>query len=194
MLRATQMILIGSSGQNAGKTSLAKAFINQWKGMFPIAALKITSVAHHGAVCPRGGQGCGACVAVGETDFVLEEELGESPAKDTARLLHAGADRVFWLRCLYGALAAGYGAFLEKIPPKALILCESNSLREVVLPGCFIMVINSNKPAMKPTAARVLPMADIVAYNTKTPEDLVRIVSRLQVEQDETGAIHITAH
>ncbi|MDR1955622.1 MAG: molybdopterin-guanine dinucleotide biosynthesis protein B, partial [Treponema sp.] len=139
MLDAPQLILIGSSGQNAGKTTLAKALIKTWKGRVPIVALKITSVAQHGAVCPRGGAGCGACVTIAR-DFVLEEEQGASPNKDTAQLLQAGASQVFWLRSLYGSLAAGYAHFLEQIPPKGLIIGESNSLREVVLPGCFIML------------------------------------------------------
>lgn len=197
MLYTPQMLLIGSSGQNTGKTTLAKALIKTWKSFppgspegVPIVALKITSVAQHGALCPRGGAGCGACVSI-TRDFVLEEEQGTSPNKDTAQLLAAGADRVFWLRSLYGSLTAAYTHFLDQIPQKGLIIGESNSLREVVLPGCFIMLMNTSTPVVKPTAARVLPLADLVVQNKGGPEDLDSIISRIQVIRDETGGIQV---
>ncbi|MDR0721550.1 MAG: hypothetical protein LBF75_01975 [Treponema sp.] len=197
MLYAPQMILIGSAGQNAGKTTLAKALIKTWKSFppgspahAPIVALKITSVAQQGALCPRGGTGCGACVSITQ-DFVLEEEQGTSPNKDTAQLLKAGADRVFWLRSLYGSMAAAYTHFLDQIPPKGLIICESNSLREVVLPGCFIMLMNTAGTAVKPTAARVLPLADLVIQNKGLPEDLNSVISRIQVIRDDTRGIQV---
>jgi hypothetical protein len=197
MLYAPQMILIGSSGQNAGKTTLAKALIKTWKcsSLFtptgvPLVALKITSVAHQGALCPRGGAGCGACVSITE-DFVLEEEQGASQNKDTAQLLAAGANRVFWLRSLYGSLAAAYTHFLKQILPTELIICESNSLREVVLPGCFIMLMNSSEAGIKPTAARVLHLADLVVQNKGLPEDPDSVISRIQITGDEAVGIQV---
>jgi hypothetical protein len=189
------MLLIGSSGQNTGKTTLAKALIKAWKSPLfsaeglPLVALKITSVAHRGAVCPRGGAGCGACVSMSR-DFVLEEEAGAGPNKDTAQLLEAGADRVFWLRSLYGSLAAAYTHFLEQIPSKGLIIAESNSLREVVVPGCFIMLMNTAASKVKPTAARVLPLADLVVQGL--PEDLDSVISRIRLVADEPGGIRLT--
>ncbi|MDR1985742.1 MAG: hypothetical protein LBP88_02070 [Treponema sp.] len=195
MVYAPQMILIGSAGQNGGKTTLAKALIKTWKssgslGGVPIVALKITSVAQQGALCPRGGKGCGSCVSI-TGDFILEEEQGTSPHKDTAQLLKAGADRVFWLRSLYRSLAEAYTHFLAQIPPKGLIICESNSLREVVLPGCFIMLMNGPASRIKPTATRVLPLADLVVQNRGLQEDLDSVISRLQVRADETGGIQV---
>ncbi|MDR2393089.1 MAG: hypothetical protein LBD93_02875 [Treponema sp.] len=194
MLYAPQLLLIGSSGQNAGKTTLAKALIKAWKAplgsgaRFSIVALKITSVAHRGAVCPRGGTGCGACVSITQ-DFVLEEEAGVSLNKDTAQLLEAGADRVFWLRALYGSLAVAYTHFLKQIPPKGLIIGESNSLREVVAPGCFIMLMNSATSKVKPTAARVLPLADLVVHGLLEGWDSV--ISRIQVIADDPRGIQV---
>ncbi|MDR2518427.1 MAG: hypothetical protein LBD13_03315 [Spirochaetaceae bacterium] len=184
MIRADHMILIGSSGRNAGKTTLAAALINRWKGLFPIAALKITSIANRSHQCPRGGEGCGACSSLGAAPFVLEEEAPQAGSeKDTARLLHAGADQAFWLRSLFGALEEGYRAFLEKAPPDALVICESNSLREAVAPACFIMVRNSGETEMKPAAARVAALADITVQSALT-DDFSRLFDRLTVERD----------
>ncbi|MDR2494026.1 MAG: hypothetical protein LBD24_02265 [Spirochaetaceae bacterium] len=192
MIRAQEMILIGSAGRNAGKTTLAAAFIKRWKGTFPVTALKVTSIPSRSHRCPRGGESCGACHALGGADFALQEEKEEKeaegapavPDKDTARLLRAGADRVFWLRSLYDALEAGYRAFLEKAPPYTLVVCESNSLREAVDPGCFIMLQNRDEPEMKPSAARVASLADVSA----APEDVAGILARVTVERDRAGA------
>ena len=42
LLSIPQMILIGSSGRNSGKTTLAVEMINRWKSRSSIIALKIT--------------------------------------------------------------------------------------------------------------------------------------------------------
>ncbi|GHV31230.1 hypothetical protein AGMMS4952_19540 [Spirochaetia bacterium] len=57
---AGQMILIGGTDRNWGKTVLAEELIRRFKGRFPVVGLKVTTVAHAGGVCPRGGAGCGA--------------------------------------------------------------------------------------------------------------------------------------
>jgi hypothetical protein len=179
MIHEKRLILIGSTGQNAGKTTVAKALIERLKDNFPVAALKITSVAHSGAVCPRGGQGCGACVNV-EGEYVLEEELGGT-GKDTAQFLEAGASRVFWLRSLYSALADGYAKFLEQIPKDAVIICESNSLRTVVEPGYFIMVDNGK--TAKPSAVAVIDKADMILPSYLSADELSRRVGKIPGEK-----------
>jgi hypothetical protein len=177
MLHEKRLILIGSTGQNAGKTTVAKALIMRLKDNFPVVALKITSVAHSGAVCPRGGHGCGACVNI-EGEYVLEEELGGT-GKDTALFLEAGAERVFWLRSLYSALEEGYTRFLEQIPKDAVIICESNSLRTVVEPGYFIMVDNGK--TAKPSAEAVIAQADMILPSYLPMEELQRLLDRVPV-------------
>jgi hypothetical protein len=168
MVYEKRMILIGSTGRNAGKTTVAKALINQLKDNFPVVALKITSIANAGAVCQRGGHGCDACVNI-KGEYVLAEELGGS-GKDTAQFLDAGARRVFWLRALYSALADGYARFLEQIPKDAVIICESNSLRRVVEPGYFIMVDNGK--TAKPSASAVIAQADMLLPSFLPPKEL----------------------
>lgn len=185
LLQAPQMILIGSSGRNGGKTTLAEAVIRAWSGLLPIGALKVTSISRPGAQCPRGGAGCGACTDIGGADFVLEEERGAVSGKDTARLRSAGAESVFWLRCLAGALRRGFQAFLEKVPPSALIICESNSLRETVQPGCFIMLLEGE--TIKPTAERVLDRADLTVRYDKTPPALTALVSQIHITRNPRG-------
>jgi molybdopterin-guanine dinucleotide biosynthesis protein len=170
------MVLIGSTGKNVGKTVAACSIIKALKQKMPVIALKVTTADRHGTSCHRGGDGCGACI-FGQ-DFVLEEETDPTAAKDTARLLAAGAERVFWLRAKSDHLASGFKAFLAKIPNQSFIVVESNSLREVVKPGVFIMMVNTNE-RYKPSALKVLPYADLTIENEGTisladAEDLVK--------------------
>jgi hypothetical protein len=200
---AEQMILIGGTGRNRGKTVLAEELIHRFKDRFPVVGLKVTTVAHAGGVCPRGGEGCGAC-AITEK-YVLTEELEGNvttlhgsaalPAgcsnKDTTRLLHAGAERVFWLRSLRSALDEGFLAVLKKIPPTALIIGESNSLREVVKPGCFIMINSGPGEQVKPSAAQVADLAQITLESPITADGLHKLMAELIVEKTMDGQARV---
>ena len=72
---------------------------------------------------------------------------------------------MFWLRCHKEHLAEGIKYFLSQIPRDAVIICESNSLREVVKPGRFIMLKNPEDTSVKPSAAAVMELADDVVEN-----------------------------
>jgi hypothetical protein len=187
MISSEQMILIGSAGRNSGKTTLAAELIRRWKGRFPIVALKVTTIACKG-ICHHGGEGCGACTDI-SSDFVLEEEQDSVSGKDTVQLLKAGAARVFWLRTLRSAMAEGFACFMEKTLPDALLICESNSLRELVNPGCFIMLANGENSGMKPSATKVADYADITGGNVFEPENLECLMARICVERNMQGHI-----
>jgi hypothetical protein len=172
---------------------LAAELIRRWKGRFPIAALKVTTIACKG-ICQRGGEGCGSCTDL-SSDFALEEEQDSASGKDTVQLLKAGAIRVFWLRTLRSSMAEGFACFMEKTLPDALLICESNSLRELVNPGCFIMLANRENGEMKPSAAKVADRADITGGNVFEPENLERLMSRIHIERNMQGRIRVfTVH
>jgi hypothetical protein len=188
-MTSENMILIGSGGRNSGKTSLALELIRRWKDRVSITALKVTTIACKG-VCHRGGEGCGVCTDIA-SDFVLEEEQGGASGKDTVQLLKAGADRVFWLRTLQSALAEGFACFMGKTFPDGLLICESNSLREVVNPGCFIMLAAGGNGRMKPSAEKVADRADISGINIFDRENLDCLAARIRVERNMQGNIKV---
>jgi hypothetical protein len=160
-LHIPQMFLIGSSGRNSGKTTLAVNFINQWKDKIPVIALKVTTIEKKDGKCPRGGQGCGVCTNIHE-NFQLIEEKNINSNKDTSLLLSSGAERVFWLKVLKNYIYDGIKSFLSNIPENALIICESNSLRKIVRPGVFIMLKNSKDVSIKKSAREVMDKADLI--------------------------------
>jgi molybdopterin-guanine dinucleotide biosynthesis protein A len=159
MIKLNRMLMIGSAGANVGKTELACALIRKFGKTSDITGIKVTTIKEKDGQCPRGGDGCGVCSSL-DGDFYIIEETNSESKKDTARLLAAGAKRVFWLRVMKKSLKEGLTALLEIIGPEAISICESNSLRQVVEPGLFLMVKASNSKSWKSSARNAKKHAD----------------------------------
>uniref|UniRef100_UPI000A48664A hypothetical protein n=1 Tax=Clostridium sp. NkU-1 TaxID=1095009 RepID=UPI000A48664A len=84
LLQARHMVLIGATGRNSGKTTLALQIIHAFKDEIPVIAFKLITIRNHGDVCPRGGQGCGICHGV-KGSFDITPETGTG-TKDTMLL------------------------------------------------------------------------------------------------------------
>jgi molybdopterin-guanine dinucleotide biosynthesis protein A len=159
MIKLDGMLMIGSTGANVGKTKLACALIKKFGKTTDITGIKVTTIKAKDGQCPRGGDGCGVCSSL-EGDFAITEETNSKSHKDTARLLAAGAKRVYWLRVMKKSLKEGLTALLDITGAKAVSICESNSLRQVVEPGLFLMVRAINSKSWKSSAQDVKEYAD----------------------------------
>ncbi len=158
------MILIGSTARNSGKTTLATSIINKYKLNRPVIGLKVTTIHGKNKKCIHGEEGCGVCSSL-KGNFQITKELNPLGNKDTSLLLAAGADKVYWLKTLEDHIYEGFEAFVDQIPDNILIVCESNSLRTVVNPGAFIMIKNTRAGQMKKSAHEVIDQADIIIEN-----------------------------
>lgn len=161
MFKLDEMLMIGSTESNVGKTELACALLRKFSKSCNITGIKVTTIKDEDGRCPRGGEGCGVCSSL-EGVYHITEELNRNSGKDTARLLAAGASRVFWLRVLKEHIQEGMTAVLEIIGKDAVSICESNSLREIVEPGLFLITRKSNSESWKNSARRVKKYADKV--------------------------------
>tara|TARA_B100000965_G_C19394141_1_gene670361 strand:- start:204 stop:845 length:642 start_codon:yes stop_codon:yes gene_type:complete len=185
LLHIPQMILIGSSGRNSGKTTLAIALIKRWKRYFPVVGLKVTTIQDRDGACPRGGKGCGVCNSL-NGDYEILEEINRNLDKDTSLLLAAGADKVYWLKTLKSNIGDGIAALMQNIPANTIIVCESNSLRMSVKPGVFIMLDNSKDGQIKESAMAVMDKADIIIdYDFK--ECVNSIIEKIQTNEIQQG-------
>lgn len=164
-LKAGHMVLIGATGRNSGKTTLAIQIIEALKEHIPIVAFKLITIKEHGDICPRGGQGCGICKGLKDCFDIIEEK--GSGTKDTMLLKKAGADKVFLIRAFKENLREALKEALKLVPENALILCESNSARLVVKPAVFIMIKSSTAPDVKLTAKAVMQYADVILPQDK---------------------------
>jgi molybdopterin-guanine dinucleotide biosynthesis protein A len=200
MFKLDGMLMIGSAGTKVGKTELACALIKRFSNGLghpyrenrEIVGIKVTTIKAKDGTCPRGGRGCGVCSSL-EGGFYITEETNKSSGKDTGRLLAAGASRVFWLRVMKTHLQEGIKALLKVIGRDAVSVCESNSLREVVKPGLFLIVKGRNDKRWKSSAGEVKESADkiIVSDNGRFDFDLgrIRLINNRWIMQESATAI-----
>jgi molybdopterin-guanine dinucleotide biosynthesis protein A len=163
MLSLPNVLLIGATGRNVGKTEYAVRLCARLAADGPVAAVKITVIKAGGeGRCPRGGQGCGVCSSLGERPFILQQDDCPGSGKDTHRLRAAGAQPVWWLRVREQELAAGLVALAAELDPAVPVVAESNSARHGLEPGLFLIIQDSGG-AVKASCQRVLPYADVLA-------------------------------
>ncbi|QGP76446.1 hypothetical protein [Tetragenococcus halophilus] len=162
------LLQIGSTGRNSGKTTIAKQIIENEKKTHTIVALKIITISGKRGVCQRGTVGCGICTSI-SSGYELVKEQHIQGKKDTMQLLKAGAEKVYLLKAFEEHLQAGFLDFLKQVSADAMIVCESNSLRKYIRPGLFIM--DNQKKSVKPTAQAVYELSDeIFDSSMKTKE------------------------
>nr|WP_308742820.1 hypothetical protein [uncultured Anaerocolumna sp.] len=178
LLQAKQIILIGATGRNSGKTTLALRIIDEYKDKMPIIAFKLITVHDKGDICPRGGKGCGICKGLKEC-FDITEEVGEG-TKDTMLLKKAGARHVYLIRAFKENIREALEEALKLVPKDTLVICESNSARLVAEPACFIMIESSTSSSIKPSAQAVLEYAD---FTLKQEEDSFANFAKVHLHQ-----------
>ncbi len=184
--------MIGSAGTNVGKTELACALLRKFSPSHDVVAIKVTTIEEKDGQCPRGGQGCGVCSTL-TGDFCITQETDKSSGKDTARLLTAGASRVFWLRSLKSSLQDASIALLNTVGSDAVSICESNSLCQVVEPGLFLMVQRVGQQQWKKSAREVKKYADRIVVSDGGTFDIdldrIRLVNRKWTLREKATAI-----
>lgn len=182
-LKVSNMILLGATGRNLGKTTLAIHIIETLKERVPIIAFKVITVRDHGDICPRGGKGCGICHGLKDC-FDIREEMGDGE-KDTMLLRKAGAQHVYLVRSLKDHIRDAIETAMTYVPEGTLVICESNSVRTAVEPGLFIMIKSADSEEnYKPTAKEVISKADFVveqkdAYYEELLKHIMEVVESI---------------
>ena len=192
MFKLDEMLMIGSAESNVGKTELACALLRKFSKSCNITGIKVTTIKDEDGRCPRGGEGCGVCSSL-EGVYQITEELNRNSGKDTVRLLAAGASRVFWLQVLKEHISEGMAAVLDMIGKDAVSICESNSLREIVEPGLFLITRKNNSESWKNSAQRVKKYADKVVSsdgsNFDFDLDRIKLINNKWIMQTNATAI-----
>ncbi len=158
MFDRPDILMIGSSGRNVGKTLLACELVRRHAAVHAVTAVKITTIHEEEWDCPHGVAGCGVCGSL-QGDYQLTEEKDGPPDKDTTRLLKAGATRVFWLRVRQPHLAEGVGELMRRLPAGQPAVIESNSARQVLAPGLFL-ILRDGGAEVKASCRGVMGQAD----------------------------------
>ena len=192
MIQKKNLILVGGSGRNVGKTRFACRLIEREARRRSVIGIKITVI--------DGGRGPGPSPGISfrgtrpspansgewraegssldpadrrhsgpaelshalDDPFQILEESVSSPETDTGRMLEAGASRVLWLKVERSRLAEGIEALMEAVPGDACAVAEGTSARTVIEPGAFLVIRGKTGAAMKESCAAVLSLADKV--------------------------------
>ncbi len=158
-IQYSNMLMLGSTGRNVGKTEFACRLINRYRHRERVIGLKITTIDNSNRPCPRGNEGCGVCNSF-RGKYQLTEETGGPAGKDTVRMLAAGAHKVYWLKVREPHLKEGVRALSRYLDDTACIVCESNSCRKVLDPGMFIVMRQEGSSLVKKTCREVMDEAD----------------------------------
>jgi molybdopterin-guanine dinucleotide biosynthesis protein len=137
-----QILMIAGTGRNVGKTTLACRLIAQTAKDFAVTAIKISPHMHQQE---QAGE-----VLAETSDYLLLRERGGNSAKDSGRMLAAGATNVYYLQLRHRHLTTEFLKFLQHLPSHQPVIIESGALLQAARPGLFVLIKNKNGPAEKP--------------------------------------------
>ncbi len=149
------LIIIGGSSRNVGKTTLAIKLIEKYAPFVSIIGLKVTSI-RPGEEAQHGGH-----QKLDLLNFSIIEETITNSSKDTARMLTAGADKVYYIQTPDSKIKEAVDIFLATKNTGCPIVCESRNLRSAVIPGLFVLLKHFDTALIKPGFDVYEKLADI---------------------------------
>jgi len=163
--REKGVLMIGGASRNVGKTTFSCKVIEHFSKEYPIVGLKVKTI-YEGDNFFHGKDRTPL-----ESDFRLIEEFEDNTDEDTAKMLRSGAKHVFRLKVKNTALEKAFYHFKKQLEDDYLIICESNSLREVFKPDIFILIKHKHNGEMKPSATKLEKYADKIVLTDGTEHD-----------------------
>jgi len=155
------VVVVGGHTRNVGKTSVVAALIARLPHLH-WTAFKITQFGH--GFCTADGAPCDC--QTDEHTVAISQERPESPAydpaTDSARFLHAGAERSFWVRTRIGNLAAAMPRIRKEIAASENAIIESNSILGFLKPDLYLSVLDAGTADFKDSARLFLDRADAI--------------------------------
>lgn len=159
------MVMVGGNSRNSGKTTVACSIINKLSATQKVIGLKVTSIRHgegdmHGNHHEEFASG-----------FSVFEEHNSESLKDTSKMLRAGALHVYFIRAEDTFAEQAILQFFSSYINNELIVCESRSLRNIIIPGLFVMMIREPAISKPKEVTGFLEKADcIFDYSSQQSE------------------------
>ncbi len=104
MIRCPNMLMVGAAGRNLGKTTFICRVIERLSKSQPVVAIKVTAFDDVDGTIIAETQKCQTYKTL-DGRFMVTREAEGSDEKDTHRMFHGGAEKVYWLRTLKSTLA-----------------------------------------------------------------------------------------
>lgn len=176
MITLPEMIMIGGNSRNSGKTTMVCKIITNLAASHNVIGLKVTSV-RPGEETKHGSHNEESLA-----DFTIFEELDSESGKDTSRMLRAGASKVFYIRVSENFIEEAVLHFLSKYINKQIVVCESRSLRNIVVPGLFLMMIRTPAQSEDKDVEYYLSKADKVFHFNNSMAVLSKFADEIHLE------------
>jgi hypothetical protein len=162
MISVPEMVMIGGNSRNSGKTTMACSIIRKLSVNHEVIGLKVTSVKPgeeelHGNHNGNHNENFNG-------NFTIFEEKNSESHKDTAKMLQAGATHVYYIRVEQNFTEQAILHFLFSYAKGQLIVCESRSLRRIVNPGLFLIMMRLQVKTEAKDMSDFLGMADKILY------------------------------
>ena len=148
-----QLLLISGSGRNCGKTSLACEIIKNISTRCQVIGLKISP--HFHKLSDK------QTLLLESNGFRIYQENDPQTEKDSARMLNAGASKVYYLQCEDKNLSSVWEQFSRILPENIPVVCESGSLALIFKAGIHLLVEGKNPDKMKRSYMNNKALADM---------------------------------
>lgn len=158
MLNIPNMVIIGGNSRNCGKTTMACDVIARLSATHEVIGLKVTSIR------PGEADMHGNHADEDTSDYSIIAESDPKSGKDTSKMLMAGASQVFYIRASENFIEKAILHFLSWCINKQIIVCESRSLRGIINPGLFLMMMRISAEGKIKEVSKYLSLADKVFY------------------------------
>lgn len=159
MIRINKMLLVGSTIKDAGKTTFVTEFIRKFKEKFSSDLYGVKSTVVRDQETLSG--------------YKIQEETNSLKEKDTSRMLKAGCEKVFWLKCDEEHAEEGLNELLKQIPDNVFMICESNTIRNFVEPDVFIMIEKNSEHEWKKTALKIKDKIDLLVKSDFSNDKII---------------------
>jgi hypothetical protein len=167
------ILLIAGTGRNSGKTTLAANIIRRFAARHDLTAVKISPHFH------SAGQGLKRIETAGHFAIFLEQAA--TGDKDSARMLAAGAKKVYYIEVHDAHLPEAFGSLMKRIPPSSPVVCESPSLATVIIPGVFFIADHPRVISKKSDVLSMATQAD--RFINTSVDDLEDILNLLEFDE-----------
>jgi hypothetical protein len=134
------LIIVAGDGRNSGKTGMCCKIISE-SNADRLKGIKISPHFHQ--------PGEGMYLISEDEGYLIYEELSRVTGKDSAEMLRAGAEKVYYIQTKDRFLARAFEEVLRIIPEGDPIVCESPALINHFDPGVFIIMVSDEQDGRK---------------------------------------------
>lgn len=174
ILKIQDLIIIGGSSRNVGKTTLATILISRYAAFMNVTGLKVTSI--------RAGEERlhGSHDEFNIKQYRISRETDARTTKDTSAMLRAGARDVFYIESPDHLLKEAMEDFLRTHYTAGPLVCESRSLYKAVVPDLFVLLKHFETERIKPGFDAIEPLAGLVLTIDPAGDGIKRIAEHIE--------------